>query len=100
MKNLSYEEMQVALEKRFPSLVIKDAKEFSYEYSLKKSLWLQNASSVTYTEKDLNPISALDNCIYENKNYDIDVYNKFYTWCIKRGWYASTENYTLQLFKL
>jgi len=100
MKNLSYEEMQLALEKRFPSLVIHDSSVFSSEYEPNTSLWLRNASEVTYTEKDLNPISALDNRIYESKQYDLDVYIKFYDWCIKRGWYATTEDYTLMLIKL
>lgn len=97
---MTREEIVEALNKRFPTLKLKCASEFSKEYEPNKSLWLRNASDITYTEKDLNPISALDNCIYENKKYDLDVYTKFYDWCIKRGWYPTTEEYTLMLIKL
>jgi hypothetical protein len=61
---------------------------------------LRNGSNVPYTDKDTNPLSGLDNIMCDNKNYDIDVYIKFDKWCNKRGWYASTEEYTLMLYKI
>lgn len=85
------------LKHRFPTLIIKDSNEFSNEYEIGTSLWLQNAQDVTYTKKDLNTIY---NTSYGIKGYDIEVYEKFNKWCNKYGWYASTENYTLQLFKI
>ena len=100
MKKLTYEEMFFKLKNRFPGIEIKDSKAFSYEYEYGQSLWLRNASSITYTNIDKNTLSALDTGIYNSKLYDIDVYIKFDKWCNKYGWYASTENYTLQLFKL
>ncbi len=100
MANLNYTQMFFAVRKRFPQLEVKCSSKFSEEYEPNTSLWLKNASSVQYTDKDTNPLSALDNCIYESKHYEIDVYKKFEKWCNKKGWYASTESYTLQLFKL
>ena len=85
------------LKHRFPRLIIKDSNEFSNEYEIGTSLWLQNAQDVTYTKKDLNTIY---NTSYGIKGYDIEVYEKFNKWCNKYGYYASTENYTLQLFKI
>jgi hypothetical protein len=90
----------LALQKRFPTLEIKDGLEFSNDICNYNCLWLKNGSDVPYTDKDKNPISGLDNMIYNDKRYDIDVYIKFNEWCIKRGWYASTENYTLMLYKI
>jgi len=34
------------------------------------------------------------------KNYDFEVYKKFDKWCNRYGWYATSESYTLQLFKI
>ena len=93
-------EMIEALKQRFEGSIILDGIEFSNEYKQGYCIWFKNASDVTYTKKDLNPISAIDNGIYENKKYNMEVYHKFEKWCLKRGWYPSTENYTLNLFKL
>jgi hypothetical protein len=97
---MTYDEIVVALKKRFPNLEIKDGSEFCKDYKPYNSIWLSNASNIPYTQKDINPISGLDNRIYGDKNYDIDVYIKFNNWCNKRGWYATTEAYTLMLHKL
>ena len=97
---MNFDEIIVALQKRFPTLQIKCASEFSKDYKPNQAIWLRNASSVPYTNKDTYPLSALDCGIYDNKNYDIDVYIKFDKWCNKKGWYASTEEYTLMLYKL
>jgi hypothetical protein len=97
---MKFTEIIVALQKRFPTLEIKCASEFSKDYKPNRAIWLRNASSVQYTDKDTNPLSALDNRIYNNKNYDIDVYIKFDKWCNNKGWYASTEEYTLMLYKI
>jgi hypothetical protein len=97
---MNFNEIIVALQKRFPTLEIKCASEFSKDYKPNRAIWLRNGSSVPYTDKDTNPLSALDNRIYNNKNYDIDVYIKFDKWCNKKGWYASTEEYTLMLYKI
>jgi len=97
---MNFDEIIVALQKRFPTLEIKCASEFSKDYKPNRAIWLRNGSSVQYTNKDTNPLSALDNRIYDNKNYDIDVYIKFDKWCNKKGWYASTEEYTLMLYKI
>ena len=97
---MNFDEIIVALQKRFPTLQIKCASEFSKDYKPNQAIWLRNASSVPYTNKDTYPLSALDCGIYDNKNYDIDVYIKFDKWCNKKGWYASTEEYTLMLYKI
>jgi hypothetical protein len=97
---MTREAIILELQKRFPTLDIRCGSEFSKDYKPNHSIWLRNGSSVPYTSKDTNPLSALDNRIYNNKNYDIDVYIKFDKWCNKRGWYASTEDYTLMLYKL
>ena len=93
-------EMMEALKKRFKNSEILDGFEYSDEYSKTSCIWFRNASEITYTEKDLNPISALDNGIRSSKLYDLDVYHKFEKWCNKRGWYPSTEDYTLILFQI
>jgi hypothetical protein len=97
---MNFNEITIALQKRFPTLEIKCGSEFSKDYKPNQAIWLRNASSVPYTNKDVNPLSALDNGIYDNKNYDIDVYIKFDKWCNKKGWYTSTEEYTLMLYKI
>jgi len=97
---MSKSEIIDALQKRFPSLEIKCGSEFSKDMNPECSLWLRNASNVSYTDKDSNPLSALDNKIYSDKNYELDVYKKFDAWCVKRGWYPTTEDYTLILFKI
>ena len=97
MKNLNFEEIIAKLEYRFPNINAVDSFEFSKEYKKGCSIWIRNASDITYTKKDKNTIY---NTSYYLKNYDIEVYNKFDKWCNRYGWYASTENYTLQLFKI
>ena len=97
---MNFTEIIVELQKRFPTLEIKCGSEFSKDYKPNQSIWLRNGSNVPYTDKDTNPLSGLDNIMCDNKNYDIDVYIKFDKWCNKRGWYASTEEYTLMLYKI
>lgn len=97
---MNFDEITTALQKRFPKLEINCGSEFSKDYKVNQSIWLRNSSNVPYTNNDKNPLSSLDKCMYNNNNYDIDVYIKFDKWCNKRGWYASTEEYTLMLYKI
>jgi hypothetical protein len=99
---MTNQEMVKALEKRFPTLNIKEGSSFSPDYASDNFIWLPNASSVPYTEKDASPLSALDNWLSPSQHakYDIDVYMKFNDWCKKKGWYASTESYTMMLIKI
>lgn len=96
---LSFKEMQLVLQKRFPKLEVLDNAEFSTDHAKESGFWLKNASEVTYTAKDKNTLLANGN-EPNSRLYDIDVYKKLDAFCQKKGWYASTESYTLQLFKL
>lgn len=97
MKKLSFDELKEKLQKQFPSLIVKDSKEFYSEpFPEKQSLWLPNAESVSYTAKDHNTLYQAHVCY--DKNYNLEVYRKFDKWCNRYGWYASTENYTMQIF--
>lgn len=90
--------MYLKLQERFPYLEILDNTEFSSETKTNNAFWLRNGESVTYTEKDKNTLyQAMNN---DFKNYDLEVYKKFDKWCNKYGWYATSESYTLQLFKI
>ena len=98
MKKLTYQEVYLKLQERFPNLEILDNIEFSSASEIKTGFWLRNGESVTYTEKDKNTLyQAMNN---DFKNYDLEVYKKFNKWCNKYGWYATSESYTLQLFKI
>jgi hypothetical protein len=101
-KVLSYEEMFFKLRKRFPNIVVKDSNKFSKDYDKGLSFWLPNANEIPYTNVDKNVLCSLDVWIKfkDTKLYDLDVYIKFDNWCKRYGWYASTENYTLQIFKV
>lgn len=96
MKELNFEQMSAKLKKRFPTLVIKDGKDFdSTRRGLGNSFWLPNSEDVTYTSKD-------DNTLYKSyggKGYELEVYEKFDKWCNRYGWYATTESYTMEIFK-
>lgn len=90
--------MRLKLLDRFPTLEVLDNIEFSSASEIKTGFWLRNGESVTYTEKDKNTLyQAMNN---DFKNYDLEVYKKFDKWCNKYGWYATSESYTLQLFKI
>ena len=97
---LSQKEMMEALTKRFPSIVLHDGNTFSKGITIGNGIWIKDGSSVPYTDKDSNPLSVLDTGILNERLYDIDVYKKFDKWCTKRGWYPTTEDYTLMLYKL
>lgn len=97
---LSQKEMMEALVYRFPSITALDGNEFSKDNSIGNSIWIKNGSSVPYTDKDRNPLCSLDTGIRNERLYDIEVYIKFNDWCYKRGWYATTEDYTLMLYQL
>ena len=94
--------MIILINKRFPTIIVKDSNDFSKDIPKGTSLWLTNTNEVTYTDKDENVICSLDVWVKASntKLYDIDVYIKFGAWCNRYGWYASTENYTLNLFKI
>ena len=98
MKKLTYNEMFFKLKERFPQLEVLDNTEFNKEHIPNNSFWLRNAESITYTEKDKNTLYQAMNMDF--KNYDLEVYKKFNKWCNKYGWYATSEDYTLQLFKI
>jgi hypothetical protein len=98
-RELNFEEMSAKLKKRFPTLVIKDGIAFdSNRQETGKSFWLPNASDVTYTNKDVNTLYQASTT-YRERNYSLEVYNKFNAWCNRYGWYASTESYTMEIFK-
>jgi hypothetical protein len=96
--DFSYSKMLLKLKEKFPKLEILDNNEFSKESVLNTGFWLRNAESVTYTEKDKNTLYQSMNL--DSKNYDLEVYKKFDKWCNKYGYYATSESYTLQVFKL
>ena len=98
MKKLTYHEMYLKLQERFPELEILDNIEFSSEAKQNNGFWLRNGSEITYTEKDKNTL--YQSVGYFRKDYDFEVYKKFDKWCNKYGWYATSESYTLQLFKI
>ena len=101
MKALDFHHMVIKLQERFPGIIVKDSCDFySEKTDAFRSIWIQNASSIPFTKKDTNTISSLDTGVYNYKDYDFEVYKKFDAWCQRRGWYASTESYTMQLFKL
>lgn len=98
LMKLSYQEMYFKLKERFPQLEVLDNTEFSKDVKSNNSFWLRNGSKVTYTEKDKSTLYQAMNLDF--KNYDLEVYKKFDKWCNKYGWYATSESYTLQIFKL
>lgn len=99
MKTLDFHQMVIKLQSRFPGIVIKDGCDFySEKTEAFRSIWIPNSSEVSYTSKDLNTLYKAND--YFNKKYEFEVYKKFDSWCQKRGWYASTESYTMQIFKL
>lgn len=98
MQTLTFNEMRLKLINRFPSLVVLDNVEFSKSVECETGFWLKNSDDTTYTNKDKNTLYKAND--YFNKNYELEVYKKFDKWCNRFGWYATTENYTLQLFKL
>lgn len=90
--------MHLKLKERFPELEVLDNSEFSKDSQPQTAFWLRGAEKTKYTEKDSNTLYCSND--YFNKNYEFEVYKKFDNWCRKFGWYASSENYTLQLFRL
>jgi hypothetical protein len=98
MKKLSYREMLLKLKERFPQLEVLDNTKFSKDATLNTSFWLRNADDINYTSKDKNTLyQSMNN---DFKNYDLEVYKKFNSWCNRYGWYATSESYTLQVFSL
>lgn len=95
---LSYNEMLLKLEERFPTLEVLDNSKFSKEATKNTGFWLRNAESITYTILDKHKLYQAMN--YDFRNYDFEVYKKFNKWCNKFGWYATSESYTLQIFSL
>lgn len=100
MKHLYFKQMQDKLRERFPQAIVKCASEFSEDYKPGQAIWIPNGYQVEYTKKDSNSLTILDTGRYDVRGYDIDVYIKFNKWCNNRGWYASTEEYTLMLYIL
>jgi hypothetical protein len=98
MKTLTYNEMLLKLEERFPKLEVLDNNEFSRDAKLNSAFWLRNADSINYTNKDKNTL--YQSMSYDFKNYDFEVYKKFNNFCNRFGWYATSESYTLQVFSL
>lgn len=95
---LPYNKMFVKLQQRFPNIEVLDNIEFTNTVEKQTGFWLKNADNTTYTNKDKNTLyQAMNNDL---KNYDLEVYKKFNKWCNRYGWYATSESYTLQLFKL
>jgi hypothetical protein len=98
MKKLTYHEMYLKLQERFPYLEVLDNTEFSKDATLNNGFWLRNADDINYTSKDKNTLyQSMNN---DFKNYDLEVYKKFNSWCNRYGWYATSESYTLQVFSL
>lgn len=90
--------MYLKLQERFPQLQVLDNTEFSKDAKQDNGFWLRNGEEIKYTEKDKNTLyKSMNN---DFKNYDLEVYKKFDKWCNKYGWYATSESYTLQLFKI
>ena len=99
MSKLTFAEMVQKLKNRFNSIEVLDFIECDKNYKPQFSIWIKNANCVTYTNKDKNTLLC-ESYPKNPKLYELDVYRKFDKFCQKYGWYASTENYTLQLFKL
>jgi hypothetical protein len=99
MKKLSFAEMVQKLQKRFENIEVLDYIECNKNYKLNFSIWIKKAYCIPYTKKDTNTI-LLNGYQNNQKLYELDVYKKFDKFCQRYGWYASTENYTLQLFKI
>ena len=97
MKNLTYHEMEADLKKRFPEMKILCNSEFTSSYPKGVAFWAIGSDEQTYSDKDKNPL-YLANDYYNNK-YELNIYKKFHAFCKARGWFASSENYTLQIFK-
>jgi hypothetical protein len=95
---LSYDEMFLKLQKRFPDLEILDNTEYSKESKPMTGFWLKNGDEIPYSNKNQNTLYRSMNANY--LNYEFEIYKRFDSWCKKYGFYASSENYTLQLFKL
>lgn len=99
MKKLSFTEMVQKLQKRFEGIELFDYIECDKTYKPQFSIWIKKGYLIPYTKKDTNTIFY--NGVPQNpKLYDFEVYIKFDKFCQRYGWYASTESYTLQLFKL
>ena len=98
MKTLSFLEMGNALKKRFPLMDLNCNSEYSSDYPKNTGFWIKGAEEITYTEKDLNTLYLSND--YFNNSYELNIYKKFAHWCLKRGYYVSSENYTLQIFKI
>jgi hypothetical protein len=98
MKKLTYPQMLLKLQNRFPTLQVLDNIEFSKDATPLNGFWLRNCESVTYTKKDTNYLYKAMNVDY--KNYEFEVYKKFNGFCNRYGWYATSESYTLQVFSL
>jgi hypothetical protein len=95
MKTYTKEQMTKAIIKRFEGIEPRCTSEF-FTNNNTNGLWLKNYEGKTYTNKDKYPIVDT----YAGKRYDIDVYIKFQAWCIKRGWYPDTSNYTLLIYPI
>lgn len=98
-KELSYQDMFFKLKERFPTIIVKDNNEFTKDCAKGVAFWLPNGNEVTYTDKDESVLCSLDVWVKNPNDYEIDVYKKFDKWCNRYGWYASTENYALNIFK-
>lgn len=97
MKALSFLEMETALKNRFPNINVACNSEYFKDYPKNLDFWVKDSDELTYTAKDLNPLYLAND--YLNKAYEINIYKKFAKWCENRGYFVSSENNTLQIFK-
>lgn len=97
MKVLSFSEMETALKKRFPNIEVFCNSEYSKEYPKNLGFWVKGSDELTYTAKNLNTLYLAND--YFNNAYELNIYKKFSKWCEKRGYFVSSENNTLQIFK-
>jgi len=98
MTDLSYSEMEMAIKKRFAGVELLCNSEYSALYPKNEGFWIRGSENIRYTDKDRNTLYLSND--YENKSYELNIYKKFDAWCKARGWFATSENYTLQIFKL
>jgi hypothetical protein len=97
MKNLSYSEMEADLKKRFPGIELLCNSNYSQDYPKERGFWVRNCGELTYSTKDKNTLYlGLD---YYNRDYELNIYKKFEAFCQARGWWTTSEDYTLQIFK-
>lgn len=96
MKALIYDELVKQLTDRFPGIEIKDAHEYSADIPPMHGLWIVNCRELTYTEKDQH---VLYEAYGPHKHYEMDIYRKFHQYCKARGWYATSENYTINIYR-